>query len=642
MAKRALALILCFVMLALALVGCAEKDENDLGAYVYMYLTDMVYDLDPAHAYENEANLRVVSLLFDNLFVLDENGKVKKSLAESYTISENEQAGEYKMSIVLNETCWTDGVAVSANDVVYAWKRILEMDNSSEAASLLFDIKNARAVTEGEASIDDLGVYAVNEKAVEILFEGKIDYDQFLLNLTSYALVPLREEIVSKSEDWAKKPSTISTNGPFRLREVVYGTKSDKKAEKTERMVFERNVYYYRDIQEDKIDKSVKPYRIIIDYSKTDEEIMQLYNEGKIFFVGDLPLSVRGIYSELVEVKDALSTHTYIPNQNAIVRYYNKSEFKKLTTNESLIMGADGKKQVVLEEELKEGVDGDKIFAKAEVRKALSLAIDRNAIAQAIVFADAATAVIPNGVFETNSAKKTFREIGGELIKTNANLDEAKALLETAGVKASKYMFTISVAAYDDVHMKIAEMVKASWEELGFHVAINAIEVAENSEVYKVTGEVPKDILDDMFAEYYRAGAFEVAAVDQVAFSADAFSSLAKYAVEFSGQALTMKQTEKGTLYEFTPHISGYNSENYNKKIEEAFAQKDIAARAAILHEAEKMLVDDAVVIPIIFNKTAILKNKDLSKITETYYGTFNFKKSKLKDYELYVPVETQ
>ena len=642
MAKRALALILCFVMLALALAGCGKKDENDLGAYVYMYLTDMVYDLDPAHAYENEANLKIVSMLFDNLFVLDENGKVKKSLAESYTISENDKSGEYKMSIVLNDTCWTDGVAVSANDVVYAWKRILEMDHSSEAASLLFDIKNARAVTEGEASIDDLGVYAVNEKTVEIVFEGKIDYDQFLLNLTSYVLVPLREEVVSKSEDWAKKPSTICTSGPFRLREVVYGTKADVKAEKLNRMVLERNVYYYRDVQEDKIDKSVTPYRIIIDYSKTEEEIMQLYNDGKLFFVGDIPLSVRGAYKDKAEVSDALSTHTYIPNQDAIIRYYNKADFKKLSTNEKFVQGEGGTKTIVANSELKEGVDGDKIFAKAEVRKALSLAIDRDAIAEAVVFADAATAIIPNGVFESNSAKKTFREIGGELIKTSANLDEAKALLDTAGVKASKYMFTISVPAYDEVHLKIAEMVKAAWEELGFHVAINAIDVADNWEVYKVTGEVPKDIMDDFFAEYYRAGIFEVAAVDQVSFSADAFSSLAKYAVEFSGQALSMKQTDKGTVYEFTPHLSGYNSEDYNKKIEDAFAQKDIAARAAILHEAEQMLVDDAVVIPIIFNKNATLQSKDLSKITQTYYGTFNFKKSKLKDYELYVPVETQ
>ena len=79
-------MMLCLIMVLSAFAGCAKKDEDDKGAYVNMYLTDMVYDFDPAHAYENESNLRVVSLIFDNLFVLDEDGKVKKSLAKNYKI----------------------------------------------------------------------------------------------------------------------------------------------------------------------------------------------------------------------------------------------------------------------------------------------------------------------------------------------------------------------------------------------------------------------------------------------------------------------------------------------------------------------------------------------------------------------------
>ena len=73
MTKRILSLILCLIMIASAFVGCAKKDDKDKGAYIYMYLTDMVYDLDPARAYENESNLRLISLIYDNLFVLDEN-----------------------------------------------------------------------------------------------------------------------------------------------------------------------------------------------------------------------------------------------------------------------------------------------------------------------------------------------------------------------------------------------------------------------------------------------------------------------------------------------------------------------------------------------------------------------------------------
>ena len=225
MAKRLLAIVLCLIMVVSALAGCAKRDEDYKGAYIYMYLTDMVYDLDPAHAYENESNLRVISLLFDNLFVLDENGKVKKSLAKDYEIIEDEQKGEYKMLIELNETRWNDGTYVSADHVVYAWERILE--NKSEAASLLYDIKNARAIKigEGEYTISDLGVRAIEDRVVEITFEGKIDYEQFLVNLTSYALVPLRKEVFNTyktQEDWAKKSLTMITSGPFRLREVSY------------------------------------------------------------------------------------------------------------------------------------------------------------------------------------------------------------------------------------------------------------------------------------------------------------------------------------------------------------------------------------------------------------------------------------
>ncbi len=83
-------------------------------------------------------------------------------------------------------------------------------------------------------------------------------------------------------------------------------------------------------------------------------------------------------------------------------------------------------------------------------------------------------------------------------------------------------------------------------------------------------------------------------------------------------------------------HITGYNNETYDEKIKAAFDQKnDLSARATLLHEAEKILVEDMPVIPILFNQTATLVNKDLSKIKYTYYGTPIFTKAKLKDYEI-------
>lgn len=635
MIKRILSLILCMLMVVAVFAGCS-KDENDLGAYINMYLTDQIYDLDPAYAYGNDSALKIVSLVFDNLFVIDDNGNVKKSLAKEYKIREDDNTKEYEMIITLQDTCWTDGTAITANDVYFAWSRVLQSDSSFEAASLLFDIKNARAAKEGDVSIDDVGISALNEKQIRILFEEKIDYDQFLVKISSFALVPLREDIVSKTADWAKKPATICSSGPFRLREVSY--KKDD-----EHITLERNPYYYRNIEKDDIDESVRPYRIIIDYTMTDEKIMAAYNEGKLFFVGDIPLSVRSDYKDKAKVSDAMSTHTYVLNQNAVVRYYSASEFKNLADNQTdyitnYLAPADKKNPNIVEEVLVEGVDGDKIFANPDVRKAMSMVIDRQAIAEAVVFAKAATGLVPYGVFDADKDKDLFREVGGSLISGGdaASVETAKSLMKNA-LGGKEYMFTISVPAYDEVHLAIAEMVAAAWETLGLHVSINAIDVIENDDYMKTIDETPKDIRDDIFAESYRAGLFEVAAIDYVALSADAFGVLAPFAKCFTGGAASSLNS---TTFEIPTHITGYNSEAYNAKIEEAFAQKDIKARATILHDAEKILMEDLPVIPIVFNQTAYLQSKDLSKVKTTYYGTFVFTNAKLKNYELYVPVE--
>ena len=136
MAKRILALLLCAVMLASCFVGCSKADDGDKGQYITAYLSNDIYDLDPAKAYTNESLTNVVGLLFDTLFKLDSNKKVKKSLVSSYWTTEDDNSQEYIMYLRLNsKACWSDGTAVSANDVVYAWKRLLEVDASYSAAA---------------------------------------------------------------------------------------------------------------------------------------------------------------------------------------------------------------------------------------------------------------------------------------------------------------------------------------------------------------------------------------------------------------------------------------------------------------------------------------------------------------------------
>ena len=629
--KRSIALLLCLLMILFAFAGCssedAEEKEKDLGAYVYMYLTDPVYNFDPDHAYGNEAALKVVSLLYDNLFILNENGKVEKSLVESYKINKKENS----MLITLrDDTFWSDGTAVSANDVVFSWQRILDSSKSFDAAVLLYDVKNARACKEGDVpSIDDVGIQALNKTDIQIEFETGIDYDNFIRNLTSYALAPLRSDIVNRTTkeiDWAKSATTVVASGPFRLRNVSHDPA-------TAGITLERNAYFRRDFMNDPIDKSVTPYRLIIDYTQKDEDILSNYESGKLFYIGDLPLSIRSKYSyeeweKKADITNGMSTHSYLFNENAVVRYYNANGFKELSGT-----------GCVYNDALVAGTDGDKLFANKDVRTALSLAIDRTTIAKKIVFAEAANGLVPNGVFNGTDRNKTFRDNDSTGLALTANIDAAKKLLAAANIVPSNYMFAISVPAYDDVHMEIAKMVQAAWgkDGVGFNVAINAIENIDNQDTAISTGAVISGIKDDIFSESFLEGKFEVAAIDYTAYSTDAFACLAVFAKGYTGGA-----SVSGNSIDFTvaTHKTGFNNETYNAKIEAAFKEKDIDKRAALLHEAEDILMKELPIVPVIFNQNVVMQSKKLKNVDFDYYGSPIFTEAKLKNYKDYIPAE--
>ena len=144
MLKKILSLALCLLMVVPFFASCGGniKGENaTVGPHIYMYLADEVYDFDPINAYTNDSTLKLATLMFEPLFKLDENGKVTTDgLIKSYEIIRNEKDNEYKMLLTLKDSYWSDSTYVSAGDIVYSWKRIMEVDASSPAAALLYDI----------------------------------------------------------------------------------------------------------------------------------------------------------------------------------------------------------------------------------------------------------------------------------------------------------------------------------------------------------------------------------------------------------------------------------------------------------------------------------------------------------------------
>ena len=639
MKKRIIALSLCLFVLVGILASCAGSiapTSEYKGQQITMYLTETVYDLDPARAYKNESTRAVVGLLFDTLFVLDKDGKVSPSLAASYSIEENKEDGEYFMYITMANTNWSDNTPVTADDVVFAWKRLLNPNYSFEAAALLFDIMGAREYNENEGSKDDIKITA-DRKRLTIQFNGPIDYDQFLLNLTSLALAPLREDIVGgiKNEDWAKKPGTMICSGPFKLGRISFSTNSRVKyddinywkpltdtngktiyVEGTEvrqegsqvvnSFILERNSYYYRtNSKEQNLDASVAPYKIVVDCAMSDENIKEAYENGTIMYVGDIPMSLREEYKDEAITKDSLSTNTIYFNQNS-------------------------------------EVNGE-LYSNPAVRQALSMVIDREAIADALVFAEAADGLVPTGVFDTDSAGKLFRDNSTAEFKYLVK-DEAAAnkLLQDAGIKASEHTITLTYADYDEVHTFIAKEIKKAWESLGFTVNLRARGTVANNDYYKLINGISTDICDDLYYEDLIDGNFEVIILDMVAISADPFSVLAPFAKSFSGQKMDMSDPQN---YQMTPHVTGYDSEEYNELIEKIFDEKNISRRSADLHKAEEILMKDMPVIPVVYNKTAYLVNDDLKLNNTTlwwengsnYYGACALRWCSVDNYDAYL-----
>ena len=566
--KKFIALFLIAAMTvsaALGAVGCGKSDEDDKGATLLMYLAGdpSNLNLDPGKLIYSAEAIKFMGLLFEGLTVMDENGKLKGGMAESWKITDDAENGIYRITFTIKDTRWSDGKPVTADDIVFAWKRILEPEFSSPAAALLYSIKNARAVKEGDMTVDDLGVYADDITELRIEFEQSINYEKFLENLTSPYLVPLRSDTVDyQPDDWAKLPRTMLTNGPFSLKQIEYNKVAS----------FDRSTYYLLEQGKRKtnIFKHVTPYRIILDYSRNLSAITEAYKKNDyIFFLGDVPPSEFSAFENEAVIKDMLSSYDY---------YFN--------------------------------VDV-KPFGDANVRKALSIALDRNEIAKiAGLGVKPATGIVPHGIVDVKSTEE-YREVRGNAINPSGNLDEAKKLLSAAGVSGGS--FTLKIRS-SEVEKAVADYAAGVWGSLGFNVTVSELKGIAVQETI-----LSRD--------------YDVMGFDLQAPGVDAFSVLAPFANQMSGGVV--KFVDEGQSIA-EPFMTGFHNDAYDAVMEEILSlANDYETRTAKLFEAEKMLVDLSPVAPLFFNVSINITDK-ISGLEYSKFGNTKFNKANLKNYQQY------
>lgn len=212
---------------------------------------------------------------------------------------------------------------------------------------------------------------------------------------------------------------------------------------------------------------------------------------------------------------------------------------------------------------------GVEVLQDVRVRKALSLAIDREYINKT-VWNDSrmpAYALVPEGIMDT-AVGTDFRKVGGNLMSSDyaSAVIEAKALLKEAGFADGKN-FPILEFSYNTNtgHQQVAELVQAMWKEnLGITVELTSMEW-------------------NAFTEYRKTSACEVARQGWLADYADASS--------FFDLFLTDAGTNDGH----------YSNTEYDKLVKEAKVSTDPVKRADLYHQAEKIIMNDMPMIPIVF-----------------------------------------
>ncbi|WP_304332955.1 peptide ABC transporter substrate-binding protein [Brachyspira innocens] len=518
------------ILLMLSSISCSKGKNENDGIIVNLSVEPKT--IDPS------LNAQIygviyISHVFEGLTVRDRNNKIVPGVAEDWEISADGKT--YTFFLRTNST-WSDGKPVVAEDFVYSWQRQVDPKVASEYSYQHEPVKNAMAITRGEMPVDSLGVKALDDHTLVVELEAPTAY--FLEVVAFPTFAPLRKDIIEQYGDsWTLKPETYIGNGPYIM--------SERNIDKNIIMVKNPNYWNADSIVTEKITfvfmqngaaavAGIKDGSLHMAYEPPQQDIPTLLEEG------------------LIQIKPLIATYYYPIN----------------VTNEYL--------------------------KDPRVRKALSLAIDRNYIVENVTKGGQkpASGWVPYAV---NDVDGDFRINGGDLYDVSKegysnNVEMAKQLLAEAGYPNGEGFPVIEFKTDPGNHVGIFEAVQQMWKE---HLNIDStITQIDNA----LLGQT---LLEKNFM------------IGRLYWSAD-------YSDPMSMMSLF-------TSYN-TQNNGGYSNQRYDELIGEAMSTDDNNIRMKAMHEAEKILIqEDMGAIPIYFFTEPLLVNPKLKDVVYNPLGFHKF-----------------
>lgn len=460
--------------------------------------------LDPGLATDSTSSA-VINNVFEGLTVLLDD-EIQPGAAESWEISEDQLTYTFKLR---DNATWTNGQPVTAHDFEYAWKRVLNPETISQYASIMYMIDGAEAYNSGEGTAEDVKVKAVDDNTLEVTLKEPCAY--FLELVAFYSYMPLNKEAVEGNKSWAAEAGdAYVTNGPFVLS--TWNHNSD--------IVLTKNPSYWD--AENVALEEVNIQIITSEATGTAE-----FQAGNLDYLGT-PYGTISLDSiDLFKADGSLQTAPY-----AGIYWY------KLNTT-------------------------DELMSNVNLRKALALAIDRQALIDNVLKGGqvAALGYVP-------PTMEGFKEDRGYF--KDADFDKAKeylaiALEELGMSDPSELQLNISIND-SEAHMTIAQYIQESWAtNLGIQAEIDSTE-----------WQVYLDRVDNLDYQIGRLG--------WIADYNDPNTFLEMYTTADNGNNST-----------------GWESEAFQQRLAEANSETDPEKRIALLQEAEKIMIEDMPVIPLYY-----------------------------------------
>ncbi|APS30389.1 oligopeptide ABC transporter substrate-binding protein OppA [Pectobacterium brasiliense] len=358
--------------------------------------------LDP-HKVESDVEGHIINDFFDNLVRVGDDGTIQPRLAERWDNKDNTVWTFH----LRPDAKWSDGSPITADDVVYSWRRLSDPKTLSPYGTYVASmyVKNAADILAGKKAPDSLGVKALDSHTVEVTLEHPLSY--FLEMSAYHILVPLPKAVLEKHPDnWTQVGNFVSS-GPYTLSEWVVN----------ERIVGKRNSQYW-----DNVHTVINKVTYLPISSQAAE--LNRYKSGEIDVTGILSpvqfASLKKEYPQEVKVSPLLSTYFYQFNTQKPP------------------------------------------FDDARVRRALDLSLDKTVIAQKVMGMGQkpAYSLIPQNTGGYIRQEPEWASWTQE--QRNA---EAKKLLEEAGFNAKNPLRFNLLYNTSESHLRVAIAANSMWKK---------------------------------------------------------------------------------------------------------------------------------------------------------------------------------